>query len=71
MKLPHFFHLMMKMFVNGRTIRRNQPKHIGEGELQGVQALGMRNFFHGVTGVVLKPVEETRKGGTHGICKRN
>jgi hypothetical protein len=56
-------------YVRQRQInQRKQPKHVVQGALQGAQALGM-GVFHGITGVVLKPVEGARKGGALGLAK--
>eukprot|EP01107_Rhizomastix_libera_P009123 TRINITY_DN2509_c0_g1_i2.p1 TRINITY_DN2509_c0_g1~~TRINITY_DN2509_c0_g1_i2.p1 ORF type:complete len:3538 (+),score=1196.63 TRINITY_DN2509_c0_g1_i2:754-10614(+) len=51
-----------------RLNQKKQPKHIGDGALQGVQALGM-GIFHGISGIVTKPVEGAKSGGFAGFAK--
>jgi len=47
---------------------RKKPKHVGDGALQGVQALG-QGVFDGISGVVLKPIQGARKSGASGFAK--
>lgn len=47
---------------------RKQAKHVGDGALQGVQALGT-GIFAGIAGIVMNPVKGARKGGIAGFAK--
>eukprot|EP00727_Mastigamoeba_balamuthi_P013169 m51a1_g8475 hypothetical protein (2175) ;mRNA; r:495382-503027 len=56
-------------YVQQRRInQRKQARHVGEGALEGAKSLGM-GFFHGITGVVTKPVEGAQKEGALGFAK--
>jgi len=56
-------------YVRQRQVnQRKQPKHALDGAAQAFEALGM-GLVHGITGVVLKPVEGARRGGAKGLVK--
>eukprot|EP01012_Entosiphon_sulcatum_P033873 TRINITY_DN428_c0_g1_i2.p1 TRINITY_DN428_c0_g1~~TRINITY_DN428_c0_g1_i2.p1 ORF type:complete len:2501 (+),score=328.37 TRINITY_DN428_c0_g1_i2:171-7673(+) len=51
-----------------RKMMRKKPKHLGEGLLEGAEALG-RGLYGGITGVVMRPMEGAREGGALGFMK--
>ncbi len=46
----------------------NKPRHVLEGLSKGGKAV-IHGFKDGLTGVITKPIQETKKGGAVGLLK--